>query len=242
MMEYAREMQNTEDHLAAVEAKNLFRDIQGELITRMTENPASYNEFKSWAVDANKRYNDESEEFRAKMSNRFRRQFDAEMENLQIQAVHERTRTGMQAHVTAEYNRFQNLFKSAALAGDRQTALDLLNKERGTLINDAEYEIRMNDLEILGQSGEVKRLAQTDPAGVLAALEARTKSGSYEKYTKIPESFRDGMIRYARSRDSQIRADENAQLLDQLNNGMILSREDIEEKFSSRTSPEDLRQ
>lgn len=239
---FFQQQQYTEDRLAATEAKNLYRTINADLESRMAENPNDYEKFKEWAQEADKRYADGAREFTGKMSADFRKQFEAEMSGIRVDNLGRRTRIGIQAKVTADYNLFQSQWKDAALRGDLQECNRMLEEQRGNLISENEYQQKKLDYERLAAFGVVKRAVEGNVPGIIGKLKERNSEGVYVNFSGLEESARDRFIRVAEARDAQRRSDENAALVDQLSSGENITLESIDKKFESDLSPEAQRQ
>ena len=239
---FFQQQQYTEDRLAATEARNLYRTINADLESRMAENPNDYEKFKEWAQEADKRYADGAREFTGKMSADFRKQFEAEMSGIRVENLGRRTRIGIQAKVTADYNLFQSQWKDAALRGDLQECNRMLEEQRGNLISENEYQQKKLDYERLAAFGVVKRAVEGNVPGIIGKLKERNPEGGYVNFPGLEESARDRFIRVAEARDAQRRSDENAALVDQLSSGENITLESIDKKFESDPSPEAQRQ
>lgn len=242
LAEYQRKKEYTEDRLAAAEARNLYRTINADLESRMADNPNDYEKFKEWAQDADKRYADGVREFTGKMSADYRKQFEAEMSGIRVENLGRRTRIGIQAKVTADYNLFQSQWKDAALRGDLQECNRMLEEQRGNLISENEYQQKKLDYERLAAFGEVKRALEGNVPGIIGKLKERNPEGGYVNFPGLEEAARDRFIRVAEARDAQRRADENEAFVDQLSRGENITTESINKKFEGDTSPEAQRQ
>ena len=236
------QQQNTQDRLAATEARNLYRTINAELENRMAENPASFDDFRKWAEEADKKYADGAVEFTKRMSPDFRKQFEAEMKGIQAENLGRRLRIGIQAKVTADYNLFQTQWKDAALRGDPEECNRMLEEHRGRLISEQEYQQKKLDYNRLAAFGEVKRLVEAGTPGIVSRLKERDENGNYRNFTGLEETSRDRFIRVAESEDAQRRSDENQTLVDRLNNGEQVTLEQIDANFEGQTEPEAVRQ
>lgn len=239
---FFQQLQDTEDRLAATEARNLYRTINADLKDRMSKNPAQFDKFEEWAQEADKRYADEVKSFTGKMSADFRKQFEAEMSGIRIENLGQRTELANHARVTANYNLFQSQWKDAALRGDLAECNRLLESERGKLINEQEYQQKKLDYARLADFGLVKRAVEGNVPGIIEKLKERNPEGGYVNFSGLEESARDRFIRVAESQDAVRRANENAILVDRLNSGEQITLEQIEKNFEGQTSPEALRQ
>lgn len=242
LQKYANEAKETQNTLAATQAGNLYRSINTDLENRMAENPNEFDNFKDWATEAEKRYEDESKDFVGRMSPEFRAQFVERMNGIRAEALGRRVRIGIQAKVTADYNLFQSEFKNAAITGDEETARFLLDRERGRLISDQEYQMKLMDFERLRDAGAAKRLVDAGDDGIIESLKKRDDAGNFTEFSKMDTAYRDRLIRVAESNDAQRRSDENQMLLDRLNSGELVLPEDIDRAFADKTSPEAVKQ
>lgn len=198
MLNFLEKEQAAENDLAAIEAQNLFDSIQNDLQLRMAENPGKLEEFNNWAKEADNRYRKESEAITARMSRDYRTKFDARMAGAQEQALQKRANFVMQAKVTNLRSRYESEYKSAALAGNVKGAADILGlMQANGLLTDEQVKIYRADIDRLAQSGEIQRLAESNPLAAVEALKARNQDGSYSNYTNLPENYRKQMIAYA---------------------------------------------
>ena len=197
MLQYARESRDAEDRLAATEARSLYRTIQANLATRMTENPNDFEHFAEWASDAEQEYNNSVKPVTDRMSSRCRKLFEAEMQGIRAETANQRTRVGLQAKISADYKLFQSQWKDASLRGDEAEASRILNEHRGKLISEQEYQQKLLDFNRLRDSGAAKRLVETSPAAAVEQLKARTPDGSYSNFPKLDLSYRERLIHTA---------------------------------------------
>lgn len=240
--QFLAQEQETQNKLAATQARNLYRKINSDLEIRMAENPAEFSHFREWAVQADKQYSEDAKEFTDKMSEDFRKQFDTEMEGLRVESMKQRSLLGIHAKVTSDYNLFQAQFKDFALRGDLAECNRLLEEHRGNLISEQEYQQKKLDYNRLADFGEVKRLIESGTPDIASRLKERDSSGNYTNFKHLESSARDRFMRVAEANDAQKRADENQSLLDRLNNGEQLTIADIDRAFEGKTSPEAVRQ
>lgn len=240
--QFLAQEQETQNKLAATQARNLYRKINSDLEIRMAENPAEFSHFREWAVQADKQYSEDAKEFTDKMSEDFRKQFDTEMEGIRVESMKQRSLLGIHAKVTSDYNLFQEQFKDFALRGDLAECNRLLEEHRGNLISEQEYQQKKLDYNRLADFGEVKRLIEAGTPDIASRLKERDSSGNYTNFKHLESSARDRFMRVAEANDAQKRADENQSLLDRLNNGEQLTISDIDRAFEGKTSPEAVRQ
>lgn len=240
--QFLAQEQETQNKLAATQARNLYRKINSDLEIRMAENPAEFSHFREWAVQADKQYSEDAKEFTDKMSEDFRKQFDTEMEGLRVESMKQRSLLGIHAKVTSDYNLFQAQFKDFALRGDLAECNRLLEEHRGNLISEQEYQQKKLDYNRLADFGEVKRLIEAGTPDIASRLKERDSSGNYTNFKHLESSARDRFMRVAEANDAQKRADENQSLLDRLNNGEQLTIADIDRAFEGKNSPEAVRQ
>lgn len=242
LADFQRKSEETENNLSAAEARNYFTKLNSDLTQRMAENPGAYNDFKKWAEETDKQYAEGAKQYLDRMTPEFRKQFEVNMQHLRMTSLDQRIRTGTQAKVTADYNRFQTLFKEYA-ATDPEQAEQLLLQHQGKLISEQEFKTKMEiDLPRIYQSAQVRRQIDAGTPGIIEALEQTDKDGNPLKFTHLTPDHRRGLINYAKAKDSRKRLDENTVLLDQLNSGKIITTKDVEASFAGRTTPEDLRQ
>lgn len=242
LAEFQRQSEETENNLSAAEARNYFTKLNADLTQRMADNPGAYNDFKKWAEETDKQYAAGAKRFLDRMTPEFRRQFEVNMQHLRLTSLDQRIRTGLQAKVTADYNRFQTLFKEYAVT-NHEEAIRLLDLHRGKLISEQEYKTKMEiDLPRIAQSAEVRRLIDANADGIIQWLEVKNNDGVFQNYPAITPEHRRELINYAKAKDSRKRLDENTVFLDQLNSGKIITAKDVEASFAGKTTPEDLRQ
>lgn len=196
MMNYAKAAQDTDNKLAASQARNLFSGIQGELGSRMAENPQDFGKFREWAQEADKRYADEVKQYTDKMSQGYRKEFEVEMDGLRTRALQDRVRKGIQAKVTADYELLQAQWKDAALRGDEAESRRLLDEHRGVLISEQEYQQKLLDYGRMCDSGAAKRLVESGAPGAVERLKAQ-KDGVYTEFGRMSEEYRTRLIRIA---------------------------------------------
>ncbi|MBQ7395946.1 MAG: hypothetical protein IJW08_05370 [Lentisphaeria bacterium] len=240
--EFRKKYEDTENRLAATEARNLYSQINSEVDLRMTENPGLFNEFADWAKDADSRFSEEVKPFLERMTPDFRKQFEADFEGIRNSTFEKRKKIGMHAKITADYTRFQELFKHFAPT-DMGAALELLDNFRGTLISEQEYLTKRDvDLPRLFQSAQARRDIDAGKENIISQLEAVDEQGSYINYPAMTPEHRTTLVRYARAKDEQKRAEENARIYELLAGGMEYTADIVEKNFEGKTSPEDLNQ
>ena len=242
LAEFQRKSEETENNLSAAEARNYFTKLNADLTQRMADNPGSFNDFKKWAEETDKQYAAGAKKYLDRMTPEFRRQFEVNMQHLRLTSLDQRIRTGIQAKVTADYNRFQTLFKEYAV-NNHEEAIKLLDLHRGKLISEQEYKTKMEiDWPRIAQSAEARRLIDANADGIIQWLEVKNNDGVFQNYPAITPEHRRELINYAKAKDSRKRLDENTVFLDQLNSGKIITAKDVEKSFEGKTTPEDLRQ
>lgn len=240
--QFKKEFDETENRLSATEARNLFAQINGDLQNRMKANPGSFSEFEKWAEEADKLYAEQSKVFLDRMTDKFRKQFEADMQGMRIEALNRRREVGTQAAVSANYSRFQTLFKEAA-ERDPQEAMRLLTENRGSLISEQEYLTKKDiDLPRISQSAQMRREVEANTPGIIEKLSATDGKGNFTNFTAVTPEFRQSMIRYAEAKDSQRRAEELYQFAEELDSGIPISRQMIENSFAGKKSAADLKQ
>lgn len=222
--------QYTQDRLAATEARNLYRNINMDLENRMAENPAEFEKFKDWAAEADKRYAETVLDFTQKMSPEFRQQFESEMKGLRSENLMRRTRIGIQAKVTADYNLFQSQWKDAALRGDLTACNRMLEEQNGSLISQQEYEQKKLDFNRMAVFGEVKRLVEAGTPDIVSRLKKRTEEGKYANFRSLDDASRDRFIRFAEAEETRREAETDQKVLAALADGNILYPDDILKK------------
>lgn len=236
MMNYAKAAQDTDNKLAASQARNLFNGIQGELGNRMAENPQDFGKFREWAQEADKRYADEVKQYTDKMSQGYRKEFEVEMDGLRTRALQDRVRKGIQAKVTADYELLQAQWKDAALRGDEAESRRLLDEHRGVLISEQEYQQKLLDYERMRDCGAAKRLLESGERGLAERLRARNKDGSYAEFPKMDDGYREKMIRAAKSQDEERTRQLDENLLKRFTDG-DLDYGDVKEAYDRGEVP-----
>lgn len=236
MMNYAKAAQDTDNKLAASQARNLFNGIQGELGNRMAENPQDFGKFREWAQEADKRYADEVKQYTDKMSQGYRKEFEVEMDGLRTRALQDRVRKGIQAKVTADYELLQAQWKGAALRGDEAESRRLLDEHRGVLISEQEYQQKLLDYERMRDCGAAKRLLESGERGLAERLRARNKDGSYAEFPKMDDGYREKLIRAAKSQDEERTRQLDENLLKRFTDGN-LDYGDVKEAYDRGEVP-----
>lgn len=236
MMNYAKAAQDTDNKLAASQARNLFNGIQGELGNRMAENPQDFGKFREWAQEADKRYADEVKQYTDKMSQGYRKEFEVEMDGLRTRALQDRVRKGIQAKVTADYELLQAQWKDAALRGDEAESRRLLDEHRGVLISEQEYQQKLLDYERMRDCGAAKRLLESGERGLAERLRARNKDGSYAEFPKMDDGYREKLIRAAKSQDEERTRQLDENLLKRFTDGN-LDYGDVKEAYDRGEVP-----
>lgn len=240
---FQKEAEETENRLSATEAKNLYMQMNNDLVSRMKENPGSFDKFEEWSNAMDEEFDKKFKPFLDRMTPEFRKQFEADFAGVRIEGRSRRIDTGMQAKVTADYNRFQILFKNFAENDDTESAKRLLDEHRGRLISEQEYLTRLEiDLPRITQSAQARKMIDAGTPGIIQFLEEKDSKGVYQNLPNILPEQRTQLLNYARAKDSKRRADENLLLVDELSSGKVISRKDISEKFRDLDTPEDLRQ
>lgn len=236
MMNYAKAAQDTDNKLAASQARNLFSGIQGELGNRMAENPQDFGKFREWAQEADKRYADEVKQYTDKMSQGYRKEFEVEMDGLRTRALQDRVRKGIQAKVTADYELLQAQWKDAALRGDEAESRRLLDEHRGVLISEQEYQQKLLDYERMRDCGAAKRLLESGERGLAERLRARNEDGSYAEFPKMDDGYREKLIRAAKSQDEERTRQLDENLLKRFTDG-DLDYGDVKEAYDRGEVP-----
>lgn len=242
LAEFQRRSEETENRLSATEAQNLYTKFNADLEQRMADNPGAFDKFESWAKETDKAFEEAVKPFLDRMTPEFRKQFSADMAGLRIRTTHQRSLTWRHAKVTANYNRFQTLFRDAA-DNNHEEAVRLLNQHRGTLISEEEFKTKLEiDLPRISETAEARRLIDANAEGIISFLDDKNKEGKFTNFSHIPDAKRRELLNYARAKDSRRRMEENLVMLDQLNSGKVFTKADIETAFEGKTSAEDLRQ
>lgn len=240
---FQKEAEETENRLSATEMKNRYMEMNNALVTRMKQNPGAFDKFEEWSNAMDEEFDGQSKEFLDRMTPEFRKQFEADFYAVRLEGRSRRIDSGMQAKVTADYNRFQTLFKNFAENDDAESAKKLLAEHRGRLISEQEYLTRLEiDLPRITQSVQARRLIDAGTPGIIQFLEEKDSQGVYQNLPNILPEQRTQLLNYAKAKDSRKRADENLLLVEELSNGKVVSRQSIEEKFANLSTPEDLRQ
>lgn len=242
LAEFQRKAEETENNLSAAEARYFFTKLNADLTQRMADNPGAFNDFKKWAEETDKVYEEGAKQYLDRMTPEFRKLFEVNMKSVRVQSMDQRIRTGMQAKVTADYNRFETLFKELAMS-DPVQAKNLLDENRGKLISEQVYQTRLSiDLPRISQGSLARRMIDAATPGIIETLEKTYSDGKYVNFPNITDDKRRELVTYAKAKDSRRRYDENTLFLDQLNSGKVFSAKDVENAFAGKTSPEDLRQ
>ena len=236
MMNYAKAAQDTDNKLAASQARNLFSGIQGELAGRMAEHPQDFGKFREWAQEADKRYADEVKQYTDKMSQGYRKEFEVEMDGLRTRALQDRVRKGIQAKVTADYELLQAQWKDAALRGDEAESRRLLDEHRGVLISEQEYQQKLLDYERMRDCGAAKRLLESGERGLAERLRARNEDGCYAEFPKMDDGYREKLIRAAKSQDEERTRQLDENLLKRFTDGN-LDYGDVKEAYDRGEVP-----
>lgn len=240
--DFKKKQEDTENRLSAAEARNAWAKIDGELTNRMAKNPAAYDKFKEWAKEADNNVAEVIKPFLDKMTPDFRKEFELELAGRRQAAFTNHVHTGILAKVSAEYTRFQNLFKDYAV-NNYDAAIKLLDDHRGVLINENEYRTKRDiDLPKIFQSAQARRDIDANKEDIISVLEQVDDKGNHVNYPNITPEHRNTLLRYAKAKDAQRRADENTAIYEGLSMGATITKEDIEWVFEGKTSAEDLRQ
>ena len=248
--DYVERQADTQNKLAATNARNLYRAYNEELENRMAANPADFKEFSKWADETDQRYLDDVRQYTEQMTTDFRNQFNAEMEGIRIDSLGRRSRIGIQAKITADYNMMQTLFKDAAERGDEAECKRILDEHRGTLISEEEYQQRMVDYGRIADSAAAKRevdACSTLPDGtevpaeqsvgrsaaVLKKLQERDSDGNFINYKGITEDYRDQLIRVANTQKNKAELESRQVFLAEVNHGNVPTEEELKAKHES---------
>ena len=233
--EFVEREADTQNKLAATNARNLYRAINEELENRMASNPADFKEYSKWADEADQRYLDEVRQYTEQMTTPFRNQFNAEMEGIRIDSLSQRRKIGIQAKVTADYNMMQTLLKDAAQRGDEAEYKRILDEHKGTLISEEEYNIRNVEYGKLADSAAAKRLVDAaadsespvQAKSILERLKERDSDGNYVNFKNITEDYRDQLIRVAKTAKTQKETERDAHVLAEINQGRVPTEDSL---------------
>lgn len=240
--DYGKKLEDTENKLAAAEARNLYRTLNSELELRMADEPSKFNEFVEWIKETDQKYQEMSAGITARMSRDYRKLFEEEMVGIRQEDAHKKLLLSNEARVTANYNLFKSQWKDSALRGDYNESKRLLEENRGELISEEEYQRLNLDYERFAAYGEVARAVEANVPGIANQLKERNSDGSYKYFGKLDIDKREQFIKVAAANDADKRSHENRQLYDRLNQGEQISVDDIERNFNGKTSAEDLEQ
>ena len=223
MMDYAVQLQETEDRLNAARIESLWKEHQSALEARMAENPASFDQFGAWAHETDDNFAEAAKPFRDKMSKRARDLFDARMGGLRKEALNNRLKLGIQARSTADYNLFQAQWKDAALRGDLETCDRLLADHRGKLISEQEYQQKKLDFGRMADEGKAQYMLDTGaPLALRTMLEAREEDGRYSHFTGLTTEQREHFKRRADAAQGKIENQQDMQVLDGFRRGFLV--------------------
>ena len=233
MKDFVEREAETQNRLAATNARNLYRAYDEELENRMAENPTEFKEFSKWADETDKKYLADVRQYTEQMTTPFRQQFEAEMEGIRIDSLSRRRKIGIQAKVTADYNMAKTLLKDAAERGDSSGYMRILDENKGILFSDEEYDMRKVEYDRLADSSAAKRLV--DMAGEsgnlvqmqssLDQLKERDSKGNFINFKHLPDDYRDQLIRAAEAQRNKAELEDDQQFLAGLYQGQIPTEE-----------------
>lgn len=250
MKEFVEREAETQNRLAATNARNLYRAYNEELENRMAENPTQFQEFSKWADETDQKYLDDVRQYTDQMTTPFREQFNAEMEGVRINSLSQRRKIGIQAKVTADYNMAQTLLKDAAERGDMDGYMRILNENKGVLFSEQEYDMRKLEYDRLADSAAAKRMVDacisnadgTDvppeqsfgkSAAAVKQLREKNSEGSYVNFTHLSEDYRDRLIRAAETQKNKAELDYKQAFLAQANQGIMPTEDQLKEKHKT---------
>ena len=233
MRDFVEREAETQNRLAATNARNLYRAYDEELENRMAENPTEFKEFSKWADETDKKYLADVRQYTEQMTTPFRQQFEAEMEGIRIDSLSRRRKIGIQAKVTADYNMAKTLLKDAADRGDSDGYMRILEENKGILFSEEEYNMRKVEYDRLAESSAAKRLV--DMAGesanlvqmqsALDQLKERDSDGNFVNFKHLPDDYRDQLIRASEAQRNKAELEDDQQFLAGLYQGQIPTEE-----------------
>ena len=233
-IEFGRRLQETEDKLNATKIESLWREGQSALEARMKDSPGAYDKFGEWARETDRNFTEASKPYMEKMSSRSRELLEARMEGYRAEAIHRRTAIGNHARATADYNFFQEEWKEAALRGDRDGCVAMLNAYRGDLISEQEYERKMGELDGLLQGGEAKRRILAGDWEIASELRETDSEGRYKFYPAMDEGYRMKLLKYADMEEAKMIASAQEELVERMQSGETITEADIERNFEGQ--------
>ena len=233
MRDFVEREAETQNRLAATNARNLYRAYDEELENRMAENPTEFKDFSKWADETDKKYLADVRQYTEQMTTPFRQQFEAEMEGIRIDSLSRRRKIGIQAKVTADYNMAKTLLKDAAERGDSDGYMRILEENKGILFSEEEYNMRKVEYDRLAESSAAKRLV--DMAGesanlvqmqsALDQLKERDSDGNFVNFKHLPDDYRDQLIRASEAQRNKAELEDDQQFLAGLYQGQIPTEE-----------------
>ena len=238
LMAFGEHMQHQEDVLAATEDRNLFAKLNGELENKLANTPGATDEQKKeWITGYKQMYEDQRKPFLDRMSGRFRRQHDAEMNGLRIKAQNSRNYILTQGKVQRATDLTLSLLKDAGLRGDGKEYRRILDEaQQGEYpLFSAEMRAKLElNFNHLADSGRAKALVEADPAGALEQLKARDSEGNYANFKGLEESRRDALLRAAEAEQGRREREMDLQVVEEFRNGTALYTKETFDDWLSR--------
>ena len=235
MRDFVEREAETQNRLAATNARNLYRAYNEELEQRMAENPTQFQEFSKWADETDQKYLADVRQYTDQMTTPFRDQFNAEMKGVRINSLSQRRKIGIQAKVTADYNMAQTLLKDAAERGDMDGYMRILNENKGVLFSDQEYDMRKLEYDRLADSAAAKRAvdaaadsdSSVEAKAILEQLKERDSDGNYVNYKSMTNDYRDQLIRAAKTAKAQKDTERDSHVLAEINQGNVPTQDSL---------------
>ncbi|MBQ9088659.1 MAG: hypothetical protein IJY46_07755 [Lentisphaeria bacterium] len=228
VMQYAIELQDTEDKLAAAEDRALFKASSGELNAKLANNPAVDDKTRTeWVSEWQQDYQEKRKDIVARMSKKFRDRHDVDMQSMQQSFASDRLRIINAAKTQRLLDEGDTLYRTFCDRGQFDEAEKLVRDNTGKLWSaDTASRLLTQDLPMRREYLEAKTAVEADPDAALDRLQDQ------KQFTFLPLKNRDQLIRYAKAKSAEKTVDFVQDYIAQINSGTLSDTvEDLKTKF-----------
>lgn len=229
MMQYAVELQHTEDNLAAAEDRALFKETSSALNAKLANNPAADDDTRSrWISEWQQDYQEKRKDIVARMSKKFRDRHDVDMHSMQQSFASDRLRIINAAKTQRLLDEGEALYRTFCDRGQFDEAEKLVRDNTGKLwSSDTASRLLTQDLPMRREYLTAKNAIEADPDTALDRLQDQ------KQFTLLSVKSRDQLVRYAQAKSAEKTVDLVQNYIAQINSGTLTDTvDDLKTKFN----------
>lgn len=221
MTQFAVELQENEDRLAAAEDRALFDKSSSELLQQLAANPGKSDEEKQQLIDDfQSRYEEQRKPFLERMSRNYRQVHNVEMQSKSTAVANKQRLILIEGSVQRQANEVNELYKNFCGNGKFEEAKRLIHEQTGKVWDEqTAKKLLEHDLPMRQDFFNAKRLAESDPRTALAALNEKNANNEATNFRNLTPDSRQQMIRYAENLANQREQQWNEDMLAQYASG-----------------------